>query len=312
MIAELMTHGGSRSECRAARLGPLARASRVRGTRLPYIDHPSFDDPSARDAILGPSTDPVDDRVSLQLQPAGGLVPSPPAGQGLRFLSREQETHLFRKMNYLKCRANRLKEQLDPKRPSPRDLGEIERLQSAALSIKNRIIERYVWLVVFVAKKRVTAGYDLFERISDGNLVLVQAVDRFDFARGVRFSTYVTWAIRNRLVENERRYLRHRCRELALYEEPRALPVSDDTEDECEAVENRCRRAVGRWLRRLGEREQQILARRYGLGGARKETLAQIGRELGISKERVRQIVLRAHAKLRDLARHEAFEPVES
>ena len=102
-------------------------------------------------------------------------------------------------MNYLKSRANRLKERLDPDRPSPGDLDEIDRLLSEALAVKNRIVEMNLRLVVSIAKTRVGSGYGLSECVSDGNLALIQAVDRFDFARGNKFSTYATRAIRNQL-----------------------------------------------------------------------------------------------------------------
>ena len=66
--------------------------------------------------------------------------------------------------------------------------------------------------------------------------------------------------------------------------------------------------AVRRWLGRLDERERWVLASHYGIDGAPKQTLRQIGKELGISKERVRQIEDRARAKLRKWARLERLE----
>jgi RNA polymerase primary sigma factor len=66
-----------------------------------------------------------------------------------------------------------------------------------------------------------------------------------------------------------------------------------------------------RWFGRLEPRERRILASRYGIGGAPELTLEQIGQELGISKERVRQIAARAQAKLREFARLEALELLE-
>ena len=72
--------------------------------------------------------------------------------------------------------------------------------------MKNRIVEMNLGLVVYIAKTRIRPGYDLAECVSDGNLALIQAVDGFDFARGNRFSTYATWAIRNAFAEHERRF----------------------------------------------------------------------------------------------------------
>jgi RNA polymerase primary sigma factor len=311
MIAQSINHRSPPSECRAARLGPIARARRIVGTRVTYIDHPSFDDPTARDAILAPLTHTVDDPTSRQLQPPDWLAPLPAARSGPPFLSREQEAYLFRKMNYLKYRANQLKEQLDPDRPDPGDLDEIERLQSDALAVKNRIVETYLRLVVSIAKTRVRAGCDLSECVSDGNLALIQAVDGFDFARGNKFSTYATWAIRNKLARTGQRLFRLRAHPFALYEASLTAPDPGARELELEEAQNRRRTVARRLLGRLDKREQRILASRYGIGGAPELTLAQIAHELAISKERVRQIEARAHAKLRELARREAFETLE-
>ncbi len=307
MSAQAILRRGSPPESPIARLGPFARSGRIFGARLKYIDHPSFDDPTARDAILAPLTHSFDDQGSRAYQPHAWLV-SPPEGRSKApSLSREQEAHLFRKMNYLKHQANELEEQLDPHWPSPGDLDEIERLESEALAVKNRIIEMHLGLVVSIAKKRARAGYDLSERVSDGNLALIQAVDRFDFARGNRFSTYATWAIRNALADGERRLLRSPGRAFAPCEALLAAPERDFDEHESQESRDERRSLVNRWLARLGTRERWILMSRYGIGGAAERTLAQIGRELGISKQRVSQIAVRAEAKLRKVARREAL-----
>ena len=144
MIAQAIRHRSSPPECRAVGVAAIARARRAASPRLKYIDHPSFDDPTARDAILAPLTHTIDDQVSraFQSRDVACLV----SGGPLRptFLSREQEAHLFRKMNFLKCRANQLEEQLDPDRPDPGDLDEIERLRCEALAVKNRIVEMHL------------------------------------------------------------------------------------------------------------------------------------------------------------------------
>jgi RNA polymerase primary sigma factor len=308
MNAQSISRRLSSSECLVASSGPIARARRVLGTRLRYVDHPSFDDPIARNAILAPLSHTVDDQVSRRFQYPVWLAPWPAGRSGAPLLSREQEAHLFRKMNYLKYRANQLKDQLDPDWPSPADLDEIELLECEALALRNRIVEMNLPLVVTVAKTRVRLGYDLSECISDGTLALIQAVDGFDFARGNRFSTYAVWAIRNTLAENQRRFIRHRNRSFALDEQSVSVPEPDVDEREFEELQNQRRSIVGRWLGQLEKRERRIVISRYGIGGGPSQTLAQIGRELGISKERVRQIAIRAQAKLREFARREAIE----
>jgi RNA polymerase primary sigma factor len=312
MIALSLPHRSLPSDCRGARAGPIGRARRGLGTRLKYIDHPSFSDPAARDGILAPPTtapeDPASRRVRSPERPAPSLAGRPAAP----CLSREQEAHLFRKMNYLKWRANRLEEQLDPDRPNPGDLAEIERLQSEALAVKHRIVEMNQRLVISIAKTRVRAGYDLSECVSDGNLALILAVDGFDFARGYKFSTYATWVIRNELARNERRSIRRRGQPLAFYEESLTAPHTGLDEHEREEAQNQRRLAVRRWLGRLDLRERRILASRYGIGGTPAQSLTEIAQGLGVSKERVRQIAARAQAKLREFARLEALEPLEN
>src|SRR4051794_32368310 len=112
MTAKSMSHHSSPSECPATGSGAIARARGVLDQKLGYVDHPSFDDPTARDAILAPLTESVGDRASRRLQPPARLAPLSAGRSGVRLLSREQEAHLFRRMNYLKYRANQLKEQL--------------------------------------------------------------------------------------------------------------------------------------------------------------------------------------------------------
>ncbi|MGP0068776.1 MAG: sigma-70 family RNA polymerase sigma factor [Isosphaeraceae bacterium] len=311
MMTQSINYRCSPAECRAAGSGPIERVGRILGRRLAYIDHPSFNDPNARDAILAPLTHTVDDPVSRRSEPSRWRTTLSNGPSEAPLLSREQEAHLFRKMNYLKCRANQLKEQLDPDRPSPADLDEIERLQSEALAVKNRIVEMNLRLVVSIAKTRVRAGYDLSECVSDGNLALILAVDGFDFSRGYKFSTYATWAIRNELGRNDRRSIRLRRHPFTAYEASLTAPGTGVDTREREEVLERRRSVVRRWLRRLNTRERRILASRYGIGGAPRQSLAKIGQELGISRERVRQIADRAKVKLRKIARLEAREPLD-
>ena len=231
---------------------------------------------------------------------------------GEPFLSREQEAHLFRKMNYLKHRVCQLKKQLDPDRPSSRKLDEIERLQGEALALKSRIVETHLRLVISIARTYVKSGQDLSEYVSDGNLALIQAVDGFDFARGYRFSTYATWVIRHMLARLEQRARARRGRFFTCSELLVKVHHSGAPDCEREELQKKWRSMVSGWLGRLDMRERRIISSRYGIAGASEKTMKEIGQELGISKERVRQIALRASAKLREFARLEAFELCES
>ena len=209
---------------RRSRKADIERARRLLAAELTYIAHPSFDDPTARDAILAPSPAVRRPRTGSDSASRDSDADS---ARGTRIPSREREAHLFRKMNYLKCLAGRIRDRIDPDSPDPGDLDEVERLQVEALKLKNQIVETHLRLVVSVAKKHIRPGYDLPERISDGTFALMQAVDRFDFARGNRFSTYATWAIINELTRHDRKECRRRNRSIALYPDSLASPDSE-------------------------------------------------------------------------------------
>ncbi len=92
--------------------------------------------------------------------------------------------HLFRKMNYLKYQAHQLRRRLDPAARRTADLDEIERLQEEALAVKNQIIRANLRLVVSIAKRHVGPSNNFFELVSDGNMSLIRAVEKFDFSPG--------------------------------------------------------------------------------------------------------------------------------
>jgi RNA polymerase primary sigma factor len=307
MLAQSVSRCSPPPDVGTALVRQSAQTANTFRSRLRYVAHPSFDDPAARTAILAPLADPAGEEKSPRLRLA-----SLPNGQArASILTREQEAHLFRKMNYLKCRADRLNEQVNAEGPSPVIVAEIERLQSEAQALKNRIVELNLPLVIVVVKKRIRPDQELSELVSEGNLALIQAVDRFDFARGNRFSTYATWAIRNTLASKAISDRRHRRRSFARYEASLLAPDPGVADFENEAVQDQRRTMVRRWFASLRERERWVLTNRYGLNGAAERTLAQIGRELGISKQRASQIAARAENKLRKFARREALEALE-
>jgi RNA polymerase primary sigma factor len=214
-------------------------------------------------------------------------------------LSPEQEIHLFRKMNYLKALAGRLRDRIELVGARPGQLDQVEELLTEALAVRNRIIEANLRLVISIAGKHLRPGEDLSERISDGNVALIRAVEAFDFARGNRFSTYATWAVLN-AVRSRRCEPNRRGRHVTGREE--LLKFTADRRGHAhdrEQAESQRQHEVERWLGRLDDRERTIIASRYGIGGTHEKTLKQIGQDLGICKERVRQIEARAVDKLR-------------
>jgi RNA polymerase primary sigma factor len=285
------------------------RAHRVLEQKLEYMFDPSFDEPGAEAVILGPL--PTGPRAASKAKPPAGLPPYLASLYGdAPLLTREQEAHLFRKMNYLKYRASRLREVLDPGRARTADLNEIERLQEEALAVKNQIIRANLRLVVSIAKKRVGPTSNFFELVSDGNMSLIRAVEKFDYARGFKFSTYASWAIMKNYARTIPEEKSRRDRFVTGHEEMFEAAADHRTDQyEYESDQRRNQEAVQGMLGRLNDRERQILISRYGLGGASELTLEQLGRELGITKERVRQIESRAQEKLRKFALEQKLDP---
>jgi RNA polymerase primary sigma factor len=258
------------STSRRSRKAHIERARRLLATDLTYIAHPSFDDPSAGDPSLAPAPGletPVLDRTPVSRHDHAD------SSHGARIPSREQEAHMFREMNYLKYLACRIRDRIDPDSPAPGDLDEIERLQAEALKLKYQIVETHLRLVVAVAKKHVRAGYDLPERVSDGTFALMRAVDRFDFARGNRFSTYATWEVFSEFVHRDRRERRRRHRSIAPYQDSLAAPDSVSDQYETDEAQDESRAAVERLLRRLDRRERWIIVNRNGIGSVPERTL---------------------------------------
>ncbi len=104
----------------------------------------------------------------------------------LRCLSREQEAHLFRKMNFLKYRAQAFRDAMDPAKARSAELDRIEQLQEEALAVKNQIIRSNLRLVVSIAKRHVGPSNNFFELVSDGNMSLIRAVEKFDYSTGLQ------------------------------------------------------------------------------------------------------------------------------
>ena len=146
------------SKSRRSRKAHIARAHRLLAADPTYIAHPSFDDPSAGEAILAPA--PASETAGPDRALASCDADAAPS-RGTRLPSRKQEAHVFRKMNYLKCLACRIRDRIDPDSPDRVDLDRIERLQAEALKLKNQVVETHMRLVVAVAiapGRMLTAG----------------------------------------------------------------------------------------------------------------------------------------------------------
>jgi RNA polymerase primary sigma factor len=284
------------------------RAKRLVDQPIEFMYHASFEAPHADEVILGPAPQNTEKHAAFRAPP--GLPPYLAQLYSIPLLTKEQEAYYFRKMNYLKFRAARLRDQLDVSRAKTRVMDDIERSLDEAVEMKNLLIRSNLRLVVSIAKKHVKPNGNFFEMVSDGNISLIRAIEKFDYSRGFKFSTYATWAI----MKNYARSIPAEHNQLDRYrtgsdEFFMSSPDQRSDQFEQELVNHRQHEAIIQILNRLDERERNIILYRFGLNQeGEPQTLEQLGGRFGVTKERIRQLETRALEKLRKIALDEKLD----
>ncbi|MGC6478287.1 MAG: sigma-70 family RNA polymerase sigma factor [Ilumatobacteraceae bacterium] len=286
------------------------------------------------------------------------------AGDGMRMylqeigrvdlLSADEERHLAR----LVAEGIEAAATIDAGAVDDTERRQLLRQVSRGQRARHALTQANLRLVVSIAKRYTNRGVQLLDLIQEGNLGLMKAVEKFDYAKGFKFSTYATWWIRqaitrsiadqsrtiripvhmvehlNRLLRGRREFLQEFRREptvpelaerlhmpedrvselLRWSQEPLSLdsPVGDGDDAELgdfvaddvagpasqvEALDLESK--IVELLDSLGEREREILQMRFGLGLDRPRTLEEVGAELGVTRERIRQIEAKTLARLR-------------
>ena len=269
----------------------------------------------------------------------------------------------------------------DPVRMYLREIGRIPLLKSAQeielaqkiekgdRKAKKKLIESNLRLVVSIAKKYVMRGLSLLDLIQDGNQGLIRAVEKYEWRKGYKFSTYATWWIRqaitraiadqartiripvhmvetiNKLIRTQRRLMQELGREPTAEEVAAAMeemtptrvreilkiaqdttsleaPVGDEEDSmlgdfiqdtsQPSPIEAASRELlkenIEEVLSTLTDREAKVLKMRFGLDGKRPMTLEEVGREFGVTRERIRQIEAKALRKLKHPSRRKKLQ----
>ena len=292
----------SSSRCSLEGANLKRRAQKLLQEEIAFIPNAEFQHPDAEAEILD---SPLNEQSAAVSKAPQDLPKHLARMCETPLLSAATERQLFRLMNYLKYRANVLRSRLNEKRPNRRSVEQAETFLQRALETRNRLIEANMRLVIAVVKKFVTPQHSFDDLLSEGAATMMHAVDKFDYDRGYRFSTYSYRAISR----NVCRMLNDRRKESLLEASAESL---DALPDERLSAESRSlslqqwselRGRMQRMLEQLDPREQMIVEGRFALGDETKiKTFQSLANELGISKERVRQLQERAIGKLQALA----------
>jgi RNA polymerase sigma factor (sigma-70 family) len=264
--------------------------------QVDYVDSEEFLDENSIRQILSESLDKL-----LKTDSEGKSV----------LLNRQQERILFRRYNCLKYLYVAKRTRVNMTRPGSGFMNELENHLQEAERIKQFIIESNMPLVISIVSKHLATGAVMADLISEGNLLLMKAVEKFDYIRGYRFSTFAAWVINTG-------FARKIPAEAGRPDRPGSTDVADLQLDmrlgglvDIESVE-RAHYSLEEVIRNnLTEREQYIVRHHFALDGnirSKPKSLRQIGEELGLTAERIRQIELKALQKLRHSLSQEEFD----
>ncbi len=266
------------------------------------------------DAEALASTPPSDAAVPLEThdrEPARGegLTPYLASLYQTRLLTKDEEQYYFRRMNWLKFRAATTRGRLDKKRATLRQIEQIEGWLTEAETVKAILITSNLRLVVSIAKKFVDPSWAFEELVSEGNVALMRAVEKFNFALGNRFSTYATYAVQRHFYRISHRGRQQRKRFVSDDEALKSRADDPDSTEYHSAEQiDVLKQLFSGFLDQLEPRERKIVVARFGFDGKPPRTFRELGSQMGVCKERIRQIQTRAMEKLREMAAEARLE----
>jgi RNA polymerase sigma factor (sigma-70 family) len=233
----------------------------------------------------------VDDELIAQSAPSSSL------------LTTEQEKHLFLRYNYARLRAQAVVKKFKT-HPGKGCAKEIVRWYGRVKATREIITQANLALVLAMAKRTRMSEVDFGELVSEGNMALLRAIEKFDIARGFKFSTYACRAILKAFSRIAMKTSRYRqafptefdpAMERSNYQETRRADVEQDAVEELQRI-------IGENRAQLSDVEKTVIQARFAINrgqDAPAMTLEEVGRVIGVTKERVRQIQNKALEKLR-------------
>ena len=218
-----------------------------------------------------------------------------------------QEKVLFHQFNYARYRIWKVQQDVwstPSRQPAPEQEADILRWSRKAQTVRQQIADTNLALVLAMAKRTRMSEVDFADLVSEGNMALLRAVDKFDAGRGYKFSTYACRAILKAFSRQGMKLSKYRQRfptdfdpklERSNFLEVKRDSFEKDAAEEVKRIvlENRCD---------LTDVERTVIEHRFGLESGELEkpmTLEQVGQIIGVTKERVRQIQNKAMEKIK-------------
>ena len=266
---------------------------------ISHVPHESFELPATEQELFGAGAAEVD--VPRWTHFPEVPEDTPPSRKARKALSKDDEARLFLRFNYARYRLGELSaKQL--KRFSKRRSEEMVRWYQHARATQASIVDANMALVMAMARRTRIPHVDFPELVSEGNMALLRAIEKFDVSRGFKFSTYACRAILkgfNRMATKTGRYVQRFPTEFDPELERSDYDVLKHQIQQDNAVDD-LREVLAANRANLTDVERTVVTQRFALdSGGKKKTLSEVGLQVGLTTERVRQIQKKALAKLK-------------
>ena len=265
-----------------------------------YVSHPCFTLPETEERLFGPGAPRIEVPAWTTFPQVHEEVITKRAAPAR--LRAKEEADLFLRYNYARCRLSELAKAQRKRRAAGRARQMVFWYQRAQAA-RSDLARANMPLVVSMAKRARIPSVEFADLVSEGNMALLRAVEKFDVSRGFKFSTYACRAILksfNRLAGKTARYRRRFPMEFDPDLERSDYDVMKHDMQHQDALDS-LGEVLSRNSANLTETERTVVMERFAIGSgkSRGRTLRQVGKMVGLTNERVRQIQKLAIAKLR-------------